>query len=174
MGDLALLVEHWGYLAIFTVVVLGNVGLPVPEETILTLAGYLVWRGDVRFWPVLIVGIVSASAGDNFAYWVGRRFGSAVVCRYGAHLWISPARMEASHRFMLKYGALPSLSRGSFRAFASRQDPSRASPAFPLPSSSSRTCSAPVAMCRRGRRRLCHRTWSGTAPRAGSRGRRGG
>ena len=106
MADPALFVEHWGYLAIFTVVVLGNVGLPVPEETILTLAGYLVWRGDVRLWPVLIVGIVSAAAGDNFAYWLGRRFGSAAVRRYGARLWISPARMEASHRFMLKHGAL--------------------------------------------------------------------
>ena len=65
VSGLALFVEHWGYAAIFAVVVLGNVGLPVPEETVLTLAGYLVWRGDLRLWLVLIVGIVSASVGDN-------------------------------------------------------------------------------------------------------------
>jgi len=33
------------------VVILGNVGLPVPEETILALAGYLVWRGKLRLSP---------------------------------------------------------------------------------------------------------------------------
>jgi membrane protein DedA with SNARE-associated domain len=70
MSGLALLVEHWGYAAIFAAVVLGNAGLPVPEETVLTLAGYLVWRGDLRLWLVLIVGIVSASVGDNAGYGV--------------------------------------------------------------------------------------------------------
>ena len=47
MTDLPQLIGHWGYVAIFVVVVLGNVGLPLPEETILGLAGYLVWRGDL-------------------------------------------------------------------------------------------------------------------------------
>ncbi len=106
MGALALFVEHWGYAAVFAVVVLGNVGLPVPEETILTLAGYLVWRGDLRLWLVLLVGIASASVGDNVGYWLGRSLGSAGVRRYGTRLWVSPARLEASQRFVLKNGAL--------------------------------------------------------------------
>ena len=89
MGHLALFVEHWGYAAIFMVVVLGNIGLPVPEETILTLAGYLVWRGDLRLWPVLMVGIASVSAGDNFAYWSGRSLGSAAVRRFRTRLWVT-------------------------------------------------------------------------------------
>jgi membrane protein DedA with SNARE-associated domain len=106
MSGLALLVEHWGYAAIFAVVVLGNVGLPVPEETILTLAGYLVWRGDLRLWLVLIVGVASASVGDNVGYWLGRSLGSAAVRQYGRRFWLSAARLEASQRFVLKYGAL--------------------------------------------------------------------
>ncbi len=106
MSGLALFLEHWGYAAIFAVVVLGNVGLPVPEETVLTLAGYLVWRGDLRLWLVLIVGIVSASVGDNVGYWLGRRLGAAGVRRYGTRFWVSPARLDASQRLVLKYGAL--------------------------------------------------------------------
>lgn len=106
MGQLAPFVEHWGYAAIFVVVVLGNLGLPVPEETILWLAGYLTWRGDLKLWPVLIVGIASASVGDNSAYWLGRSLGGAAVRRYGARLGLSPARLDASERFMMKHGAL--------------------------------------------------------------------
>ena len=44
MLDVGGLIGHWGYLAILLIVVLGNVGLPVPEETALIAAGYLVWR----------------------------------------------------------------------------------------------------------------------------------
>jgi membrane protein DedA with SNARE-associated domain len=43
MPHLTPLIDHWGYLAIFVFVVLGNLGMPVPEESILVLAGYLVW-----------------------------------------------------------------------------------------------------------------------------------
>ena len=75
MPDLTQLLGHWGYAALFVVVVLGNVGLPLPEETVLALAGYLVWRGDMRLPVVLVVGVVSAVAGDNLGYWVGHRFG---------------------------------------------------------------------------------------------------
>ena len=42
MQDVAGLLGHWGYLAIFLVVILGNMGFPIPEETVLILAGYLV------------------------------------------------------------------------------------------------------------------------------------
>ena len=106
MSGLALLVEHWGYGAIFTVIVLGNVGLPVPEETVLTLAGYLIWRGDLRLWLVLIVGVASASAGDNVGYWLGRRLGGPALRRYGTRVWLSPAKVEATERFVRKHGAL--------------------------------------------------------------------
>jgi len=33
------------YTRIFVVVILGNIGLPVPEKTMLVVAGYLVWSG---------------------------------------------------------------------------------------------------------------------------------
>ena len=35
MLDVTGLVSHWGYLAIFVILLLGNVGLPIPEETAL-------------------------------------------------------------------------------------------------------------------------------------------
>ena len=82
MPDLTQLLGHWGYVALFVIVVLGNVGVPLPEETVLALAGYLVWRGDMRLPVVLVVGVVSAVAGDNLGYWVGRRFGRNALPRY--------------------------------------------------------------------------------------------
>jgi membrane protein DedA with SNARE-associated domain len=47
MPDINQLIANWGYAGIFLVVILGNIGLPVPEETVLVSAGYLVWSGRV-------------------------------------------------------------------------------------------------------------------------------
>jgi membrane protein DedA with SNARE-associated domain len=33
-------VEHWGYAAVFGVVLLDGVGFPLPERAVLMLAGY--------------------------------------------------------------------------------------------------------------------------------------
>jgi membrane-associated protein len=106
MPDLRPLIEHWGYLAIFVFVILGNLGIPVPEESVLVLAGYLVWHGDLRLPLVLLVGILSAIAGDNLGYWVGRRYGQATVERYGRWVLLTPARLAASRRVVTQYGAV--------------------------------------------------------------------
>ena len=105
MPDLGHLIEHWGHLAILVFVILGNLGVPVPEESILVLAGYLVWQGDLRLPLVLLVGILSAIAGDNLGYWIGRRYGQEAIARYGRWVLLTPARLDATRRFVTRYGA---------------------------------------------------------------------
>jgi membrane-associated protein len=105
MPDLKELLGQWGYLAIFLVVVLGNVGLPVPEETVLILAGYLVWREQLWLPAVLVVSIVSAVAGDNLGYWLGQRYGRRAVDRYAQWVLVRPERLESVRRFVRRYGA---------------------------------------------------------------------
>lgn len=99
------LIGHWGYPAIFLIVVLGNLGLPVPEETVLALSGYLVWRGELRLPLVLLVGILSAAAGDNLGYWIGREYGQDAVERYGRRVLVTPERLASVWRFVTRYGA---------------------------------------------------------------------
>jgi membrane protein DedA with SNARE-associated domain len=103
--DINQLIADWGYAGIFFVVILGNIGLPVPEETVLAVAGYLVWSGRVQLLPVLIVALVSAVAGDNLGYWLGRHYGRAPVERYACRL-LTPARVAAAESFVSRYGAL--------------------------------------------------------------------
>ena len=105
MPDIGQLISDWGYVGIFLTVILGNIGLPVPEETVLASAGYLVWSGRLQLLPVLLVALVSAVVGDNIGYWLGRRFGHAAVDRY-AHRVLSPARVMVAESFVRRYGAL--------------------------------------------------------------------
>jgi membrane protein DedA with SNARE-associated domain len=111
VADASQLVHHWGYFAIFGFVVLGNMGFPFPEETILLLAGYLAWEGGLRLSLVLPVGILSAIIGDNIGYWLGHRYGQRLLDRFG--LWIvgKPERLEAAREILHRHGA-----RGVFAA----------------------------------------------------------
>ena len=103
MPDLTGLIETWGYAAVALVVMFGNMGLPMPEETVLLVAGYLVWVGRLRWAPLLAVGIISAVIGDNLGYWVGRRYGRVVLDRLERRL--GPGRLARAERFVARYGA---------------------------------------------------------------------
>lgn len=105
MLEAAPLIEHWGYWAIFGVVVLGNLGFPVPEEGILVFAGYLVWAGRLRLLPVLVVGILAAMIGDNLGYWFGRHYGQATIRRFGHKIFITEERLDKARQFVDRYGS---------------------------------------------------------------------
>jgi len=106
MPDLSQLIGHWGYLAIFVLVILGNMGVPLPEETILLLAGYLVWQGDLRLPIVLAIGILSAVVGDNAGYWIGRHYGQGAIERYGHWVLGNSKRLESMRGFVTRYGPM--------------------------------------------------------------------
>ena len=106
MQDAGWVLEAWGYVGISAVVILGNMGLPIPEETILILAGYLVWEGKLRLPILLGVGLISAVMGDNLGYWIGRKFGRRAVERYERWFFVTPARVDAMQRIVARYGPL--------------------------------------------------------------------
>lgn len=106
MPEVSQLIGHWGYLAIFVLVILGNMGVPLPEETILILAGYMVWQGDLRLSLVLGVGVLSAIAGDNIGFWIGRRYGQGTVERYAHWVLGDARRVKSMEGFVARYGPL--------------------------------------------------------------------
>lgn len=106
MPSLDELVAHWGYGAIFLIVILGNVGVPVPEETILALGGYLAWSGQLRFSFVVVVGIVGAVLGDSLGYWVGCRHGPRAIDRYAGQWLGRPDLVERAQRLVARRGML--------------------------------------------------------------------
>jgi membrane protein DedA with SNARE-associated domain len=103
MPDLGRLIDSWGYVAVFLIVVLGNLGLPVPEETVLTIGGYLAWQGRLKWATVVIVAIVGAVVGDNMSYWLGRRYGQRLLNRVAA---AAPERIERARQFVVRHGML--------------------------------------------------------------------
>jgi membrane protein DedA with SNARE-associated domain len=105
MPNPSALLEHWGYVGIVLAVLLGNIGLPLPEETTLAVAGYAAARGTLHLPTVLGVSVISAVVGDNIGYWVGRRYGREAIERYGRRAFITPERLRKISRLIARYGA---------------------------------------------------------------------
>lgn len=100
------LIHHDGAGALFVSLTLETLGLPLPGESALILAASLAGAGKISIWAVVTAAWCGAVLGDNIAYFIGRRYGRAVVTRYGARVGISEscyARVEAA---FARYGPL--------------------------------------------------------------------
>src|SRR5574337_722773 len=97
-------VMRWGYLFIGVTVVLGNVGVPVPEETILLVGGYLAAKGMLSLWGVIPTAIISATGGDSLGYWFGSRAGRRLLLQYGTAVGVTRQRLFLSEQYFGRYG----------------------------------------------------------------------
>jgi membrane protein DedA with SNARE-associated domain len=104
--DVRLVLASWGYLALFLGVLLGNVGLPLPESCLLWVAGALVWQGRFSLPIVLAAGVAAAVVGDNGGYWIGRRYGHRLLARHGRRLGLTERRIAAVRSLLVRHGPL--------------------------------------------------------------------
>jgi membrane protein DedA with SNARE-associated domain len=88
-------VGPWIYFVVFAAAASESalfVGLVVPGETILLVAGVLASRGQGQLVPYMVAAVVGAVAGDSIGYELGRHFGarlrrSALGRRIGEQRW---------------------------------------------------------------------------------------
>jgi glycerol-3-phosphate O-acyltransferase/dihydroxyacetone phosphate acyltransferase len=94
-------VDNFTYLGIFAVLLLGSLGVPIPEEMPIVAAAVLSHEHVVRWWLALPICLLGVLSGDMVLYWVGRYSGEQVLnCRL-ARLVLSPAReqwLKAAYR----------------------------------------------------------------------------
>jgi len=98
-------VARWGYLLVAVTVVLGNLGAPLPEETVLLAGGYFAAKGLLDLRALIPIAILSATGGDSLGYWLGRRAGRRLLLHYGASLGITHRRLLRAERYFERYGA---------------------------------------------------------------------
>lgn len=94
----------WGYVAIFVFVFVGNLGIPVPEETVLLAAGFLSAHGALDLSTTYVVALVSAVIGDNCGYLIGRTGGQHLLDRLANHFEFVRKRYVPFKTFFERYG----------------------------------------------------------------------
>jgi len=66
---------RFGYMGPFVGLLLCGLGIPLPEETFLLMAGYFLYKGEVEFVRITLLCSSAILLGDSLPYWLGRRYG---------------------------------------------------------------------------------------------------
>jgi len=97
-------ISQYGYLAIFLGLVFGIVGLPVPDETLLTFSGYLIYKGHLHFAFAIPTALAGSMTGITLSYWLGRKFGIRLIHRYGRYIHVREEHIQQAHRWFDRIG----------------------------------------------------------------------
>jgi membrane protein DedA with SNARE-associated domain len=76
------LITHYGYLAIFILMVLESASLPIPSEVLLPLSGYLSYTGTFNFCIAFGVLMLGSIIGMAIAYGIGYYLGKDVIYKH--------------------------------------------------------------------------------------------
>ncbi|HOP41616.1 MAG TPA: DedA family protein [Geobacteraceae bacterium] len=102
------LLMHWivvyGYPGIFAGLLLGIFGAPIPDEVILSFAGYLAFKGTMKLHLAILAATLGSVCGISLSYAVGRSFGLFIFERYGRFIGITPERLGKAHTWFGRYG----------------------------------------------------------------------
>lgn len=88
------LIASLSYPGLLLVLLLGSLGVPIPEEAAIIAAAVLSYERVMRWWLALPTCIVGVATGDIVLYWVGRRYGETVLERPLFRRFLGPARLE--------------------------------------------------------------------------------
>lgn len=88
--------HQYGYWAVFIGILLENLGIPLPGETVTLVGGFLAGSGQLNYWFVLTSAILGAVIGGTCGYWIGRYTGWPFLLKLGRFLRIPEERLEES------------------------------------------------------------------------------
>ncbi|HYW42919.1 MAG TPA: DedA family protein [Bryobacteraceae bacterium] len=97
-------ITQYGYAAIFLLLVCGIVGLPVPDETLLTFTGFLIFQGHLAAPLAFAATLAGSACGITISYWLGRTFGLKLVHRYGRYMHLTEEHVNKAHAWFERVG----------------------------------------------------------------------
>lgn len=97
------LLQH-GPGALFVLLLLGIVGLPIPDETLLVYCGYLISTGRLSAVETFLAGVGGTWCGISLSYIIGRTLGIEVVHRFGRYVHITEPRLAKVHAWFDRIG----------------------------------------------------------------------
>jgi len=67
-------------------------------------AGYLVYKGEMNIFLVILCGILGSLAGAIFNYFFALKLGRTFLLKYGKYFFISPETIDKMDKFFDKHG----------------------------------------------------------------------
>jgi membrane protein DedA with SNARE-associated domain len=95
---------RYGYIVVFVGVFLNNLGVPLPGETILLGAGFVMGKYAGDIWQPMVAGTAACFLGGLCAFWGGRRLSQGQLDRI-RWLHLTTHSLRWPQRYFTRHGA---------------------------------------------------------------------
>jgi hypothetical protein len=110
--DLQRWLVDYGYIAVFALVAIESIGVPLPGKSMLIVAAvYAGATGKISILGAVAVAAAGAIVGDNLGYAVGRSGGWRLLRRYGRYVRITDRRLKLGRYLFMRHGGKGRLPR---------------------------------------------------------------
>jgi len=99
------LITSLGYWAVFLFVAAESLGVPLPGETALVVAGAYAGRTHhLNPWIIFAVASAAAIIGDNIGFWIGDKGGYRLAKRYGRRVRLDERKLKVGRYIFDRHG----------------------------------------------------------------------
>ncbi|GIP27634.1 putative membrane protein YbfM [Paenibacillus sp. J23TS9] len=105
MTEIMIYLTQYGYIALFVLLALGILGIPVPDETLIATFGGMIAQGHFHFAGALAVTFLGSMTGMMLSYTLGRKLGKPLLDRYGKWIRMTPTRLQSTEAWFKRYGS---------------------------------------------------------------------
>ena len=99
------LVTSYGYWAVFVLVGVESLGIPLPGETALIIAGTFAGKNHhLNPWGIMAVASAGAIIGDNIGYWIGDKGGFQLLKKYGHYIRLDEPKLKVGRYVFDRHG----------------------------------------------------------------------
>jgi membrane protein DedA with SNARE-associated domain len=99
------LLAVYGLPALFGVILISAIGVPLPGSFMLIVVGSFVAQDEMSFWPTIAAAAIGAVIGDHVGYGLGRWGGRTLVLRLSQRMG-SAVRLQQAEAAVMKWGGL--------------------------------------------------------------------
>lgn len=97
-------INQWGFPAIFILMTVSSMCVPIPSEVVLLFSGYLAFQGDMNMTAVITVSALGNLTGSIIAYYIGLKGGRPLFLKYGKYVFVKERELDWAEKWFEKYG----------------------------------------------------------------------
>ena len=97
-------VTQYGSISLFFLTMLGIVGLPIPDETLLVFSGYLIYTHTLNPVFTFSMAFLGSATGITVSYFLGRIYGLKLIHKYGRYFHFTEERFWKVHNWFERAG----------------------------------------------------------------------
>jgi membrane protein DedA with SNARE-associated domain len=102
--DVIHFILHFKYIGLFILLMLGLIGLPIPDEVLLVFVGFLITQKKFALIPSAVTAFLGSVVGMSFSFLIGRKISRPIIQRYGRKVGITPKRLAKIQDWFQRYG----------------------------------------------------------------------